>query len=111
MKAIRTERPALCCPPIAGAHLSEQEASTTAALCKALADPSRVLIVNHLASAGAPVCVCDFTALLGVSQPTVSFHLKKLVDSGLLVREQRGVWAYYSLNRPAVERLSGVFRF
>jgi ArsR family transcriptional regulator len=57
------------------------------------------------------VCVCDITALLDVSQPTVSFHLKKLVDAGLLDRERRGVWAYYSLNDRAAERLAGVFRF
>jgi ArsR family transcriptional regulator len=76
---------------------------------KALADPSRVRIVNVLANATDPVCVCDFMPRLGLSQGTVSFHLKKLLDVGLLHREQRGTWAYYSLDREAFERLSEVF--
>jgi ArsR family transcriptional regulator len=54
--------------------------------------------------------VCDLTPQLGLSQATVSFHLKKLVGAGLLEREQRGVWAYYSVNREALERLAAVFR-
>jgi ArsR family transcriptional regulator len=77
---------------------------------KSLADPSRVRIVNLLVTAGEPVCVCDLTPQLGLSQATVSFHLKKLVGAGLLEREQRGVWAYYSVNREALERLAAVFR-
>ena len=105
------ERPAECCVPIAEAGLSPEEAEITASLFKALSDPNRVRIVNRLATGSSPACVCDITALLDVSQPTVSFHLKKLVASGLLEREQRGVWAYYSVNRRAAERLSGVFRF
>ncbi len=56
------------------------------------------------------MCVCDVTEEVGLSQPTVSFHLKKLVAAGLLEREQRGVWAYYSLNRVALERMGTVFR-
>lgn len=90
--------------------MSEDEAGTTARVFKALADPHRVRIVNLLASAPAPVCVCDVTAEVGLSQPTVSFHLKKLVTAGLLDREQRGVWAYYSVNREAFERMGTVFR-
>jgi ArsR family transcriptional regulator len=105
------QRPAECCAPIAAEDLSEQEAATTATLFKALSDSNRVRIVNRLALSREAVCVCDITALLDVSQPTVSFHLKKLVDAGLLDREQRGVWAYYSLNDRAAERLAGVFRF
>lgn len=105
------ERPAQCCAPIASEELSIQEAATTAMLFKALSDPNRVRIVNLLANSAEAVCVCNITPLLEVSQPTVSFHLKKLVDAGLLDREQRGVWAYYSLNDRAAERLAGVFRF
>jgi ArsR family transcriptional regulator len=104
------ERPAECCAPLARAELSDSEAETTAAAFKALADPGRVRIVNLLATAGAPVCVCDVTEEVGLSQPTVSFHLKKLVAAGLLEREQRGVWAFYSLNREAFERMGTVFR-
>jgi ArsR family transcriptional regulator len=90
--------------------MSEEEARTSAIVFKSIADPHRVRIVNLLATAGEPLCVCDLTPLLGLSQPTVSFHLKKLVHAGLLDREQRGVWAYYSLNREALERLAIVFR-
>ena len=75
---------------------------------KALADPARVRIVNVLATSGEPVCVCDLIEPLGLSQPTVSHHLKRLVDAGLLEREQRGKWAYFSLKRDAVEKLAAV---
>lgn len=103
-------RPAECCPAIAGAPLREEEAALSASLFKALSDPHRVQIVNLLATSPEPVCVCDITGSIRLSQPTVSFHLKKLVKAGLLHRDQRGVWAYYSLNRKAMSRLSGIFR-
>lgn len=103
------ERPAACCTPIAETGMTEEEALTTARVFKALGDPHRVRIVNLLANAEGAVCVCDLTPELDVSQPTVSFHLKKLFDAGLLDREQRGVWAYYSLNREALERLRTIF--
>ena len=108
---VRGTAPAACCVPIARAGMSHDEAGVTAALFKALADPHRVRVVNLLAVSGEPVCVCDLTEMLGLSQPTVSFHMKKLVDAGLLAREQRGVWAYYSLREEAVQRLSDVVRF
>jgi len=100
--------PAACCVPLATEGMSEEDAAATARLFKALADPHRVRVLNVLAVSGEPVCVCDLTEVLGVSQPTVSFHMKKLVDAGLLDREQRGVWAYYSLREEAVDRLRGV---
>lgn len=102
-------RPAECCPAIAAAPLREEQAAVTATLFKALSDPHRVRIVNILATTPDPVCVCDITSAVGLSQPTVSFHLKKLVRSGLIDREQRGTWGYYSLNRKALKQLSGVF--
>jgi ArsR family transcriptional regulator len=97
-----------CCAPLRAPQLSAQEALATATLFKALADQHRVRIVNLLAAAGEPVCVCDLTASLGIAQPTVSHHLRKLVDSGLLTREQRGTWAYYALDRNAMRRLADV---
>jgi ArsR family transcriptional regulator, arsenate/arsenite/antimonite-responsive transcriptional repressor len=100
--------PASCCAPLGAPALSEAEAAATAALFKALADPHRVRIVNLLATAGGPTCVCDLIAPLGISQPTVSHHLKKLVDAGLLHRERRGTWAYYSLDYDALRRLADV---
>ena len=105
-----TQRPAECCAPLATAGMSGDDAATTAQVFKALADPNRIRIVNLLANAGGPVCVCDLTPQLGLSQPTVSFHLKKLATAGLLRREQRGVWAYYSIDRSALDRLATVFR-
>ncbi|HEX6674567.1 MAG TPA: metalloregulator ArsR/SmtB family transcription factor [Actinomycetes bacterium] len=100
--------PAACCVPLAAPTLGPEEAEATAALFKALGDPHRVRIVNQLANSPEPVCACDFNDTLGLAQPTVSHHLSKLVKAGLLDREQRGVWAYYSLNRAAVQRLATV---
>jgi ArsR family transcriptional regulator, arsenate/arsenite/antimonite-responsive transcriptional repressor len=96
----------VCCAPLAAEVLSDGEAAATADLFKALADPARVRIVNVLASAGEPVCACNLNEPVGLSQPTVSHHLKKLVAAGLLEREQRGKWAYFSLQREAVEKLA-----
>ncbi|MBI2237065.1 MAG: helix-turn-helix transcriptional regulator [Actinobacteria bacterium] len=101
--------PAQCCAPLATSGMSAADAETTAALFKALSDPHRVRIVNLLANAPGPACVCDITPVVALSQPTVSFHLKKLVSAGLLDREQRGVWAYYSVNREALARLATIF--
>lgn len=104
-------RPAAeCCAPLAATEMTPDEAGATSALFKALGDPHRVRIMNVLANSDVPVCVCDITPELGLGQPTVSFHLKKLVTAGLLRREQRGVWAYYSVNRDSLERLASVFR-
>src|SRR3954466_650492 len=88
--------------------LTSEEAEASAALFRALGDPARIRIVNVLATSDAPVCACHLTAPLGLSQPTVSHHLKKLVDAGLLEREQRGKWAYFSLQPDAVEKLAAV---
>jgi ArsR family transcriptional regulator len=95
-----------CCTPLGSASLSDAEAETTARLFKALADPHRVKIINLLATSPEPVCVCEFTGPLQLSQPTVSHHLKKLVQAGLLEREQRGTWAYYSLRPDALGGLA-----
>jgi ArsR family transcriptional regulator len=100
--------PAACCVPLAAATLSDMDAAATAALFKALADPHRVRIVNLLATSADPVCVCELIQPLGLSQPTVSHHLKKLTSAGLLTREQRGQWAYYRLDRQAMARLAAI---
>lgn len=105
------EFPAQCCVPIATEDMTTEEAATTASLFRALGDPHRVRIMNLLATAREAVCVCDLTGFLGLSQPTVSHHMRKLVDAGLLTREQRGVWAYYSLRGDAIRRLGEVLRF
>jgi ArsR family transcriptional regulator len=99
-----------CCRPLDAPALSGDEAEATAAIFKALGDPARVRIVNALAIADEPVCACEFVPMLGLSQPTVSHHLKKLTDAGLLMREQRGKWAYFSIRSEAVTRLTGLVR-
>jgi ArsR family transcriptional regulator len=101
--------PVACCTPVGAPGITPEEAATLASVFKALADPHRVRIVNLLANAEEPVCVCDFMPLLGLSQATVSFHLKKLLAVGLLEREQRGTWAYYSLHRAGLAGLRDVF--
>ena len=83
-----TPTAAACCVPLGAPSLSDDQAEATARLFKALADPHRVKILNLLATSPDPVCVCEFTAPLNLSQPTVSHHLKKLVQAGLLEREQ-----------------------
>ncbi|MFN8223114.1 MAG: metalloregulator ArsR/SmtB family transcription factor [Gaiellales bacterium] len=95
-----------CCAPLGATVLDDEEALATAELFRALADPARVRIVNMLAVAREPVCACELYEPLRLSQPTVSHHLKKLVEAGLLDREQRGKWAYFSLRREAVEKLA-----
>jgi ArsR family transcriptional regulator, arsenate/arsenite/antimonite-responsive transcriptional repressor len=97
-----------CCAPLGAAGLSDDQAEATAMVFKALADPHRVKILNLLATSPDSVCVCEFTGPLKLSQPTVSHHLKKLLQAGLLEREQRGTWAYYSLDRDALSRLAAV---
>jgi len=96
------------CVPLAAPALSNEEAEATARLFAALGDPHRVKIVNLLATSSEPVCVCKLTKPLGLAQPTVSHHMRKLVEAGLLDREQRGKWAFFSLNQEAVSKLAGL---
>jgi ArsR family transcriptional regulator len=103
-----TLEPVACCAPLAAPTLSDDEATATAELFKALGDPARVKIVNLVATASEPVCACEFNDSLGLAQPTVSHHLKKLTEAGLLERKQRGKWAYFSLRREAVSTLAAV---
>jgi ArsR family transcriptional regulator len=99
--------PTACCAPLDD-DLSDEDARATAAVFKALSDPTRVRIVSAIARSEEPVCVCELTPVVGVSQPTVSHHLKKLVQAGLLRREQRGVWAFYDLDREGIERAASI---
>ena len=103
-----TLEPVACCAPLAAPTLSDEEAIATAELFKALSDPARVRALNLLATSDEPVCICNLVEPLGLSQPTVSHHMKKLLDAGVVDREQRGKWAYFSLKREAVETLAAV---
>ena len=97
--------PVLCCGPQT-APLSEPESEELAARFKALADPTRVAIVNHL-SAADEVCVCNLTAAFELCQSTISHHLKILREAGLVESSRRGTWAYYRLVPEAIEALRG----
>jgi ArsR family transcriptional regulator len=99
-----------CCTPLAGSSLSERRAGELERLLKALADRHRLRIVNLLLRAGGePVCVCEVQPLLGLSQATVSHHLKQLVDAGMIERETRGTYSYFSLVPGALESIREVF--
>ena len=101
-----------CCAPLAEPALTDDEAGELEQVFKALADRHRVKILNRLLAAdGEAVCVCDFEALLDLKQPTVSYHLKQLLNAGIVGREKRGAFAYYSLVDDALERVSGLLGF
>lgn len=98
-----------CCPQLFDQSLSEDEAALAARAFKALADPTRVRMLSMIASAeSGEACVCDLTDGIDLSQPTVSHHLKVLLDAGLLERERRASWAYYRVRRDAVRDLARV---
>lgn len=94
-----------CCA-LSSAPLEATDADRVAKKLKALADPTRLRVLSHVAAQGCDsVCACDLIDVLDISQPTISHHLKKLVDAGLLTREQRGRWAHYSVVREAFAEL------
>jgi ArsR family transcriptional regulator, arsenate/arsenite/antimonite-responsive transcriptional repressor len=99
-----------CCTPLAGSSLSDERAIELEAVLKALADRHRLRIVNLLLRAeGEPVCVCEVQPLLGLSQGTVSYHLKQLVEAGVIEREGRGTYGYFSLVPGALDAVREVF--
>ena len=99
----------LCCPGLDDSTLSEADADDIVVVLKALADPVRLRLMNMIANAG-EACACDLPAALDRSQPTVSHHLKVLVEAGLLEREQRGKWAWFQVRPERLHALSAVFR-
>lgn len=99
-----------CCTPLAGSSLGEERAADLERVIKALADRHRLRIVNLLLRAGGePVCVCEVQPLLGLSQGTVSHHLKQLLEAGILTREARGTRSYFSLVPGALDAVRDVF--
>lgn len=99
-----------CCTPLAGSSLGEAQAAELETVLKALADRQRLRIVNMLLRAeGEAVCVCEFEPFLGLSQGTVSHHLKVLVGAGLVERETRGNRSYFSLVPGALDSVRDVF--
>jgi ArsR family transcriptional regulator len=111
--ATRTRLPLLadCCSPVVSAVMSTGQAETLAVALKAVADPVRLRLISMVAAhQDGEACVCDLTDPVGLSQPTVSHHLKILVDAGILAREQRGRWAYYRLVPDTLKTLADLIR-
>ena len=95
---------AVCCGTVAGSVISVADAERTARVFKALGDPTRVRLLSLIAASDdGEACICDLTEPVGLSQPTVSHHMRLLVDAGLATREQRGRWAYYRVVPEALE--------
>lgn len=98
---------AVCCSPLTGGVLDTAAAERLASVFKALADPARVKLVSLIAASdGGEACICDLIEPLGLSQPTVSHHMRLLVDVGLVSRDQRGKWAYYRVNADALDGIA-----
>lgn len=97
-----------CCAPLLSESISADDAVALAAKFKALGDPTRVRLLSMVAAhEDAEACVCHLTEPVGLSQPTVSHHLKILVDAGLLSRTKRGIWSYYAVVPGSLEGLAG----
>jgi ArsR family transcriptional regulator len=100
-----------CCTPLAGSTLDEDRAADLEVVMKAVADRHRLRIINMLLTAdGERVCLCEIQPTLGLSQGTVSHHLKQLVEAGIVERETRGTYSYFSLVPGALEAVKDVFK-
>jgi ArsR family transcriptional regulator len=101
------DSPVDCCTPLAGSSLADGAAGELERLLRAIADRHRLQILNMLVrAAGAPICVCEFTAGLGLSQQNASYHLKQLVEAGVIERERRGRNSYYALVDGALNHIA-----
>ena len=95
----------VCCEPVVHPDVGRPRAERMAEVAKALGDPVRIQLVDVLRKHAGKVCVCELVPLFDLSQPTVSHHLKKLRDAGIVGSERRGLWAYYYVNPEALEDL------
>jgi ArsR family transcriptional regulator len=110
MQMLPIDRATACCAPLTVAPLSQEDADQLAGLLKVVADSTRLRLLSLIASSpDGEVCVCELTEPLGLSQPTISHHLKVMTGAGLLAREKRGVWAYYRLTPGALTSLARIF--
>ena len=101
--------PVACCTPVAGSSLADADAAELERLLRSIADRHRLKILNMLVRAeGAPICVCEFAGELDVPQQNVSYHLKQLVDAGVIVRERRGRYSYYALANGALNHIAAL---
>lgn len=100
-----------CAPSGLAASLARSQAEQLASLLKAVADPTRLQLIAFInASSKSESCVCDLTEALDLSQPTISHHLRILTEAGLITREKRGTWVWYSVNQDRWDELSNLFR-
>jgi ArsR family transcriptional regulator, arsenate/arsenite/antimonite-responsive transcriptional repressor len=95
-----------CCEPVVYPDVERHEAERMAIIAKALGDPIRLQLVDVLRKHAGKVCVCELVPLFDVSQPTLSHHLKKLREAGLVDSERRGLWAYYYVRTDALKELT-----
>ena len=95
-----------CCEPVVYPDVERAQATRMAVIAKALGDPVRIQLVDVLRKHAGKVCVCELVPLFDLSQPTVSHHLKKLRDAGIVGSERKGLWAYYYVEPEALEELS-----
>jgi ArsR family transcriptional regulator len=96
-----------CCPPVLRSSLGQEEAERLAAALRVMADPARLRLVSMIsAQPGGEACQCDLTDAIGLSQPTVSHHLRVLHEAGVLDREQRGRWAYYRIRSDPLTQMA-----
>jgi ArsR family transcriptional regulator len=104
----KTKRPAgeRCCEPVVYPDVERTEAERMAEIAKAIGDPIRLQLVDVLRKHAGKVCVCELVPLFDISQPTLSHHLKKLREAGIVNSERRGLWAYYYVIPDALEELS-----
>jgi ArsR family transcriptional regulator len=103
------QRTSARCVPLLKEPITAAQAVDLAQLLKALADPTRLRLVSMVAAReDGEACVCELTEPLGLTQPTISHHLKVLIDAGILARDKRGVWAYYALVPGALDALAAI---
>jgi ArsR family transcriptional regulator len=106
-----SDQPEACCPALLSSPVSEHDAELAASIFKALADPARVRLLSLIAAAGEKgACVCELVPPAYLSQPTVSHHLKKLHEAGLVSRERRGTWIYYRLREESLDAVARALR-
>lgn len=106
-----TDETTACCVPRVTSSLSHQDAERVARVFKAMGDPTRVMLLSLISGGEAgEACICDLTEPVGLSQATVSHHMKLLVEAGLVTREQRGRWAYFALNEEALDAAADALR-
>jgi ArsR family transcriptional regulator, arsenate/arsenite/antimonite-responsive transcriptional repressor len=101
--------PIACCPPLLAGRLTSSEAASVAALFRVLGEPARLQLLSLIAAQpSGEVCACELVESLGLSQPTVSHHLKVMYEVGLLTKERRGTWIYYRIVQSQLASLRDV---